>query len=204
MALSRMRRNTDMKKWFVIYIFLFLALFSASGEDNKEVTADVKTSVSGYLIHGFLDTSDNTLRDTATIPNALGKSGVDLYYTIRTNQRAGLIVYASITPFEQQVAAEDKQTSISIDSVMVDGKIVTPVNGLQYISNDQSAFSLGAGVTEENAVQDNRYQLINFDSTYGQNEYTYVIHITANQREVSEAPAGQYIASVTLSLMYKD
>jgi hypothetical protein len=134
----------------------------------------------------------------------LGKSGVDLYYTIRTNQRAGLIVYASITPFEQQVAAEDKQTSISIDSVMVDGKIVTPVNGLQYISNGQSAFSLDAGVTEENAVQDNRYQLINFDSTYGQNEYTYVIHITANQREVSEAPAGQYIASVTLSLMYKD
>ena len=80
-----------MRKWLALLIVLLLTVLPLAATETKTVTADVMTSVSGYLLHGFLEKTDKTLRDTALVTDALGKDGSDLYYTIRTNQTASMI-----------------------------------------------------------------------------------------------------------------
>lgn len=194
-----------MRKWLALLIVLLLTVLPLAATETKTVTADVTTSVSGYLLHGFLEKTDKTLRDTALVTDALGKDGSDLYYTIRTNQTASMVVYGVITPFQQEENDGSAGTNIAIDTVTVDGKVVSPLTGLQYISSQQPALNMDLNVSQTKTASDeNKYELIEFSSVFGQTEYDYVIHITANQRQVAEAPAGRYVSSVTLSLIYKD
>lgn len=194
------RRNDDMKKGLCIIMILLVVLASPLFAD-KTFTTDVNMSVSGYLLHGFLDPSSDTLRDTTAVDNALGKDGVDLYYTIRTNQPAGMLVYAEITPFQRQTDEASGQVTIAIASVTVNGKEIAPTSASEIGAEGQSSVvTNGTLVTATKSV----YPLIDFDSVYGTTEYTYVIHITADQQQVAEAPPGQYLSSVTMSLTYKD
>ncbi|MFA7117330.1 MAG: hypothetical protein WC159_01030 [Sphaerochaetaceae bacterium] len=191
-----------MKKLSSLLIML-LILFPAIADDAVSHSAEAKvvSSVSGYLLHGFLTKADNSLRDTTTIDNALGENGVDLNYTIKTNQSCNLMVGAVITPFKQETDSGDNAASILIDSVSVNGVLVTPKYDNRY---DFQAFTFDTTTTAMAVDQENHYELIDFSSEIGKTQYDYVIHITANKYQVEQAPAGHYVSSVALSLTYKD
>ena len=67
-----------------------------------------------------------------------------------------MVVYGVITPFQQEENDGSVGTNIAIDTVTVDGKVVTPLTGLQYISSQQPALNMmlfDAEATEQSFFQ---------------------------------------------------
>lgn len=194
-----------MRRFILMVMACAVVLMPLCADDGQVAFADVQSSVTGYLLHGFLDEKDKNLTDGAELKNsviaddALSQKGATLTYIIKTNKDTPLVIYANVTPFKQDASTTAK---IAIASVAVDGVTLTPITGLEFLPNEQPSDSTGE-VSNEDVTDTQKYELIDFQAESGKNEYDYTINVKANQNDVAEAPAGHYISSFTLSMASK-
>ncbi|MDY6344789.1 MAG: hypothetical protein SPL79_10895 [Sphaerochaetaceae bacterium] len=188
-----------MKRLACLGIIGLLSLLPATAETVLSGTPYLylDASVSGYLLHGFLNDTKTALRDTYSVDDALGVDGVDLPYTIETNKKASLTVYAVVTPFVQQNVANP--SSIAVASLQVDGKEIYPETS-RMMTNSNAASDEVNTVVRRDYGTESIYSLFSLDTVLGKTQYDYTIHVTANQNDVATAPAGHYVSSVTLSI----
>jgi hypothetical protein len=179
-----------------------LAMMPLCAADNQKAVADVTTSISGFLLHGFRNQNEKEIHNTASVTDAFSKEGAKLTYVIQTNVRSAIQVYATISPFVRKADGDEEDSKVSIDSVSVDDTVITPVTKLHYLGNEQPEVPLDKSADDVTAEE--RYELVTFSSIPGTTEYVYHIVVTADQNEVKTAPAGRYVSSITLSMSYMD
>lgn len=167
-----------MKRYLLITLLL-VAILTLGAEPNQ-VTIKLTTSVPEVLIHGFLkDGSTAEIFAQETVEDAFNPDGAKFIYAVKTNTSIPMTVYASITPFEQQVP---DPAYVNIDKIFV-GK-----------SNESPLEVVPSGY-------DKLYDLIDLRPDQGgMAVYAYTLTVVANQGDVEDAPAGEYKSTVSIGI----
>lgn len=185
-----------MKNFASLLLMGLLGMMPATA--SVVASADLNASVAGYLLHGFLDEARTELQDLYAVEDALSREGVDLPYVVETNMKTSLAVYAVVTPFIQQNV--ESPSSIGISSFLVDGKELYPKTNRVMTRTDLASTKDSGPVSRRDFDTEATYEVAVLETVLGTTRYEYLIHVTANQKEVSTAPAGQYLSTVTMSL----
>ena len=161
----------------LLLLILPFAMFAQSPVGPAQVTIRLSTVVPESLVHGFIESGGiSAIVNETTVSDAFKAEGVTFIYALETNAVIPLQVTALVSPFRQQDVLDPYL--VDIQSILVD---------------DQAAQLVDA--------ESGTYELLDFTpSVSGLNRYTFSVNVLASKSQVSIAPPGQYISTISIGI----